>query len=308
MIDEYVVVPDVFDPSAYSDPAVFRMGMRILRTVILKQDALVADLADGKWSEYCTSPSRALDISCKEIIRKLREKNRLRRHQPVGKETLDTAEDWCLEGVAAMTRNAVTGVIASEATKHAFPQPQVASIENLTSANWYRPGACTELVDRKTGEYLRHLDKLLKQARSIMFIDPYLDPSASNFREFHKLLAPLADRSTQPKIELHRTFFCGDGPQRTFPTLDEWQTRFRKLEVGLGGSGLRVDVFLWDDWHDRYLITDITGIHVGAGFDITGKPGDISTWARLEEPAKAALERQFDPNYGTLKQQFSIQL
>ncbi|HOW75449.1 MAG TPA: hypothetical protein P5102_14395, partial [Candidatus Competibacteraceae bacterium] len=39
---------------------------------------------------------------------------------------------------------------------------------------------------------------------------------------------------------------------------------------------LTMEIFFWEDFHERYLITDIVGIGTPAGFDITGKPDDWS--------------------------------
>lgn len=65
---------------------------------------------------------------------------------------------------------------------------------------------------------------------------------------------------------------------------------------------------VWDDFHERYLITDIIGVSVPAGFDITGKQDDWSTWGRLGREDKDKIQRLFDPatRSGSLKWRFSI--
>jgi hypothetical protein len=308
MIDEYVVVPDVFDAASYANATAIDMCMDILKEPLLMEGALVADLGSGGWSRFCAQPSQQLHRRCREIVRKLALKNRLRPHPLAGNTMPVTADDWCREGLAAMRGESFTGIIAGDATKKAFDAPQIASIEKLTSADWYRQRTRSVTIDRKTNQYLQVLDKLLKHARSLMFIDPYLDPSASNYREFYKLLLPLVGRDCQPKIELHRTCFDGAGRDRYFPSQDEWAGRFSKLKEGLGGTGLKIEIYLWENFHDRHLITDLVGILIGAGFDITGQANDPSTWARLDELDKEGIQRRFDPASGALKQSFTLQM
>ena len=44
------------------------------------------------------------------------------------------------------------------------------------------------------------------------------------------------------------------------------------LQPAAARSGLSFEVFLWDDFHDRYLISDLVGILVPYGFDTTRAP------------------------------------
>jgi hypothetical protein len=52
----------------------------------------------------------------------------------------------------------------------------------------------------------------------------------------------------------------------------------------------------------------IVGISVPAGFDVTGKQDDWSTWGRLGRDDKDSVQRLFDPSMrqGSLKFRFKI--
>jgi hypothetical protein len=67
-------------------------------------------------------------------------------------------------------------------------------------------------------------------------------------------------------------------------------------------------VFFWDDFHERYLIADVIGISVPAGFDVTSKPEEFSTWGRLGRADKDKIQRMFDPaaRSESLKWRFEI--
>ncbi len=294
MLGEYALVPDIFDQAAYSNPAFIEMCLPHLKEPIL-QEALVRDLCDGGWSAYCLANAGSLHRLCKEILRKLQQNNRLRRFPRQKGATPASNLDWCQEALAAHAVEPLQGIIAAHTTKQQIAAPEVASIEKLTSSTWWQARSPSVTVDRKTADYLRVLNRVLLQANSLMFIDPNLDPSSHNYRDFVQLLAPLAQRTPKPRIEIHRSFCKGDGPARKFPTEADWKNAFSQLSNQLAAQGLTAEVFFWDDFHDRYLIADVIGISVPAGFDVTGKPNDCSTWGRLGRADKDSIQRLFDP-------------
>jgi hypothetical protein len=305
MLEEYAITPDVFDPAAYSNAAFIDMCLPHLKEPLL-QEALVRDLCDGGWSQFCMTNSGNMHRLCKEIVKKLSMNNRLRRYPKHGTTNPVTPIDWCHEGVVSSTLDQLTGIIASHNTKQNFAQLEVSSIEKLTGTTWWQKRSPSVTVDRKSVEYLRVLHRVLSQANSLMFIDPNLDPSNHNYREFIQLLGPLSERTVKPKVEIHRSLCKGDGPARTFPTELDWKAAFCSLSEALLNKKLSAEVFLWDDFHERYLIADVIGISVPAGFDVTAKLNDYSTWGRLGRDDKEKIQRLFDPAVRQPKWRFSI--
>lgn len=291
MLDEYALVPDIFDPAAYSNPAFIEMCLPHLKEPLL-QEAVVRDLCDGGWSAFCFENAGSLHRLCKEILRKLKQNNRLRRFPQQNGNAPASSLDWCQEGLAGHGIAPLTGIIAAHGTKEHCTAAEVACIEKLTGTPWWQARSPSVTVDRKTAYYLKALGRVLQQANSLMFIDPYLDPESYGFREFHQLLLPLAARSPRPRIEIHRSF--NKGCDQT-PTEQYWRTRYAGLSNQLASASLAAEVFIWDDFHDRYLICDVVGISVSAGFDITTKPNDWSTWGRLGRDDKDKIQRLFDP-------------
>lgn len=294
MLDEYALVPDIFDSAAYSNAAFVEMCLPHLKEPLL-QEAMVRDLCDGGWSAYCFANADKLHRLCKEIVRKLKLNNRLRPFPQQNGNAPATSADWCQEALATHGVEPLKGIIAAHATKQLVPNGEVACIEKLAGTSWWQARSPSATVDRKTANYLSVLGRVLQQANSLMFIDPNLDPSSYNYREFGQLLAPLAGRAIKPRIEIHRSFCKGDGLARTFPTQAEWQAAFAAFGGVLAAQGLGAEVFLWDDFHERYLVADVIGLSVPAGFDVTTKPDDWSTWGRLGRDDKDKIQRLFDP-------------
>jgi hypothetical protein len=131
-----------------------------------------------------------------------------------------------------------------------------------------------------------------------MFIDPHLDPSRARYGSFIEILRALQRPRIQPKIEVHRVCYEGSGPSRTIftgagrATLEQ---RFRDAWTApLGAAGLTVTVFVWPDFHDRYLITDLVGINLNNGFDTGSRTDEKTTWNRLGRKAADDVQREFD--------------
>jgi len=293
MLDEYALVPDIFDPAAYTNSAYPDMCLPHLKEPLF-QEALVRNLCNGGWSQFCSENAGNLHRLTKEILRKLVDHNRLCPFPAQGDGMPVQAADWCKEAMIGHAIRPLNGIIAAHATKQQFTEPEVACIEKLTGANWWQNRSPSNTVDRKTQSYLNLLGPVLRQANSLMFIDPNLDPSQGNYRDFYRILEPLASRSPPPSIELHRSFCRGDGARRNFPTELEWRGAFNSLDAHLKHFRLSADVYLWEDFHDRYLVADIVGITIGAGFDVTGINDDMTTWSRLGWSDKDKIQRLYD--------------
>ena len=98
------------------------------------------------------------------------------------------------------------------------------------------------------------------------------------------------------------------GPSRDFRPVEEWEDVFRRnLGPRLSAAGLSVEVFIWNDFHDRYLISNLAGLSLPSGFDTTSAK-DKTTWSRLGRSDRDDIQREFDPasNRHGLKHRFTI--
>lgn len=162
---------------------------------------------------------------------------------------------------------------------------------------------------RTFDNYKDALRLVLRHANSIMFIDPHIDLELQRYRDFIPLLQCAGGRSPRPKIEIHRVCYMGSGPDRQILNLDELEAAFRSsLTQLIEASDLSVEIYIWDDFHDRYVISNLIGISVPNGFDTTAAPNSITTWTRLGRNDRDDIQREFDPasNRHTLRRQFII--
>jgi hypothetical protein len=142
--------------------------------------------------------------------------------------------------------------------------------------------------------YLDNLRLILSNANSIKFIDPYLDPSGTNYKEFYQLISAIQRAGgAAPRIEVHRKY--SGSPSDPVLTKDDWINRFKKLSATLTTAKLKIEVFVWDDFHDRYLISNLIGINLNNGFDIS-TANDMTTWNKLSRQVREDINKEFTPD------------
>lgn len=309
LLAEYALTPDVFDVASYSSAEVCGLHLRTLKEVLL-HEGLVRDLRDGEWGRLFIGSDRSWHQHGKELLKKLVSQKRLVGFPPTGSVQPLTDAEWCDEAVAShRPPHELEGVIVSDAleTQHRT-HPIVASVGRLSSASWWAGRSPSLRLRRRLAEYSAALELVMRHANSIMLIDPYFDPSKAQFRDAVTLLACAGSRVPRPLVEIHRVAWCGTSQDKR-PQLATIEAALRPaLTAAAETSGLSFDVFLWDDFHDRYLISDLIGISVPHGFDTTTDPAAVTTWTRLGRGDRDAVQREFDPaaNSHTLRYRFVV--
>ncbi|GIW56558.1 MAG: hypothetical protein KatS3mg082_2962 [Nitrospiraceae bacterium] len=313
LLRDYAITPDVFDTMSYSSQELCAVHLSHLKEVLLNE-GLVRDLRAGEWSRLFADDARSWHPRGKELLKKLAQQNRLVGFQPHRPSSPSNDIEWCEEALGTHGVLAFTGgIIVTESVKTAFPgNALVARIDRLASASWWAARASSVRLRRDMRDYLDQLAPVLRCSNSLIFIDPHLDPSLNRYGQFGQLLWAAGGRTPAPTIEIHRVCFEGSGPNRTFPMSSDsayFETRFRRaLQTILSSAGLRAEVFIWDDFHDRYLISDLIGISLPNGFDTTTDPNSVTTWTRLGRKDRDDVQREFDPASGrhTLRHRFTI--
>ncbi len=296
LLAEYAITPDVFDVTSYSSDEVCGLHLRLIGEVMLSE-GLVRDLRAGDWRRLFASDGRPWHRRGKELVMKLATQGKLFRFEPRLPAAPGDDPGWCAEALATHAVLSQTGgVIVTQPVKDAYPsEALVATIDRLGSAPWWTCRSSSVRLQRSLVAYRQHLDPLLRCANSLQFVDPHVDPTKRHFRELGDLLSAAGRRFPTPLIEIHRVCYEGSGSNRRILDVTEVERRFRNALAGpLHAGGLQADVFVWDDFHDRYLISNLIGISLPNGFDTTGSPSDITTWTRLGRPERDDVQREFE--------------
>ena len=293
LLAEYAITPGVFETTSYSNEEVCGLHLSTIREVMMNE-GLVRDLRAGEWRALFQNDGRPWHRRAKEIVKKLYTQRRLIEFPTRLRTPPISDHDWCAEALAGHRQRPLTGgVIVTPPVKDAFPkEPLVERTDRLSRAPWWRQRSASVRLDRKLADYRQHLDPILRCANSLLFIDPHLDPERSDYRAFVDLLVGAGQRSPPPLIEIHRARYVGSGSARSFPA---FEPRFRNALAGpLRTAGLRAEVFIWDDFHDRYLLSNLIGVSLPNGFNTTTKHDDRTTWTRLGRTELDDIQREFD--------------
>ena len=306
ILAEYAITPDVFDADLYTDQSVADIRLQYFKEALLAE-ALVRDLRGGEWREVFRPGSpRRWHKRGLELFKKLVQQNRLA-SAPAALATAPTCDaDWCAEAVASHRQRKLDGIISTGTAPDGVP---VAPLDRLGTAAWWNERSCTQRLARTTTAYLEHLGLLLRTAKSLMFVDPHLDPSRPGYQNFVDLVVAAGNRALAPAVEIHRVCYRGSHAARTIVPNDEWEQIFRAgLEPSLVSAGLKATVFVWDDFHDRYLISNLVGILMPNGFDVSGATAAQTTWARMGRPERDDVQREFDEasQRHTLRTKFTL--
>lgn len=297
LLADYAITPDVFDSTSYSSEEVCGLHLSTIRRVMM-DEGLVRDLSGGEWRRLFVNHGRTWHRRAKEIVKKLATHGRLIETAAELPTTPTEDRRWCAEALATHQRARMEGgIIVTRPVKDAYPrQPLVERIDRLARAPWWTQGDPSARLDRKLADYREHLGLILRCANSLQFIDPHLDPRQDRYSDFVELLVSAGRRSPAPQIEIHRVCYSGPPRARTFP---DFKSVFRnKLTNDLRRAGLSAQVFIWDDFHDRYLISNLIGISLPNGFDTTKRPDDVTTWTRLGRDDRDDVQREFDKAAG----------
>ena len=297
LLADYAITPDVFDVTSYSDEEVGRLHLRGISEV-MKSEGLVRDLRSGEWRRLFSEDERPWHRTGKELVKKLFSQGRLVDFQPALPAAPSVDEDWCEEAIATHRSQPLTGgIIVTGRVKEAFrSQALVERIDKLDRAPWWQNRSPSVRLPRNLPAYQQHLGPILRCANSLYFIDPHLDPARYQYRDLGNLLVSAGNRRPAPLIEIHRVCYEGSGRNRGLLGIDELEQDFRqKLAAPLSAAGLKVDVFVWDDFHDRFLISNLIGISLPNGFDTTSNQAAVTTWTRLGKRESDDVQREFDP-------------
>ena len=309
LLADYAITPDVFDVDSYSNEDACHQSLELIRETMLTE-GLVRDLRAGEWRRLFEDNNRSWYHRGKELIRKLVTQKRLIEFAPALPNQPDDDQGWCAEALGTHQAFPFSGgVVVTESVKAAYlPDPLVARIDRLGSAKWRQSQGPSVRPRRTIEDYRKYLDLVLRHSNSLLFIDPYLDPTKQRYQQFRELLIRAGNRTPSPLIEIHRVWYEGTGKSRE-DVRELLESNFRReLESPLRSAGLQIEVFVWDDFHDRYLISNLIGILLSNGFDTTMNPKDRATWARLRRTDRDDVQREFDKasRWHKLHQQFII--
>jgi hypothetical protein len=312
---EIAITPSVFYRDSYSSQDLCDAHMQGIWEPLMER-LLVRDLRDGDWYQELKTNKLFSPFYAQKLLKQLKLNNRLIFAPAALPNVPSTADEWCQEALSSNVRAPLVGILACPSVKRSFQhEPIVASIAARSTTPWWQGYVVNShpngpRVSRTIQSYLTHLDRILRCASHIMFVDPHLDPTRHQYRDFLQLLQAAARSSgSQPTVEVHRVCYEGSPRNRVIVPNLEWERRFKtRWEAELSAIHLMVEVFIWNDEHDRHVISNLIGLHLGNGLDTTSNPVAKVTWTRMSRLDRDKVQRDFDPavNGNKLEHRFLV--
>ncbi len=305
MLYEFAFSPDVFFPEAFGVKAANgeviaaeNHGHLALSTLWkgIERFGVIRDLAAGSWGKNLEARREGLHARSRELLKKLRSDGRIVSSCAHYSSLPQNEMDWLNEAMAShksepqLAQFFGTDDFCSSLKANDYLQlPK--GISKIPFCPPFSGGGCSLKVERNVEAYIIALRSLIKHSRSLMFIDPYLDLKADNYQGFLKLLREIASINPSIEIELHRQIKTAYGEQ--FMSATDWRLRFEDAIASIQSlKKLNINVFIWDEFHDRYLISNLMGVSVPYGFDTTNK-SDATRWTMLSPQDTDDVRQEF---------------
>jgi hypothetical protein len=309
MLEEIFMMPEILlNKSHFLSEEDFYKVLKLLKKP-LQEELILRDSKDGKWRSFLKENLENLPHKRKEVaklILGMRKSNpkRIRNSKMILETELPNSENWLSAALSSHREDPLAAIFtATESFLETTCEEKdlIVPIKDLAISKWWDNRSSTKRIDRKIEVYKKYLKKLFEKSNSLMFIDPHLAPSKQHYSKFFEILALAKDRDTENhdiEIEIHRacTF-----EEKILTKPDEWKDVFCSLNEKLKEFNLNVTIFIWDRFHDRYLISDLLGIAMQNGFDASGKENDKTTWSRLSRIDRDDVQREFEEGTGIHK-------
>jgi hypothetical protein len=305
MLHEFALSPDIFFPSAFgvrNENGEFipaenhgHLALSMLWKGVI-QFGVVRNLADGEWGNFLDLRQHELHVRSRETLKKLKIEGRIVDSAAQNGNSHSDEQSWLNEALAShianprITQFFGTDEFCSSINAADFQQlPK--GVSKIPFCTPFSGRGCSIKVSRSIASYVSTLMPLFKYSRSLMFIDPYLNLEAHNYQGFVQLLKAVAATNPIAEIELHRQITPSKG--EVMKTSRDWHDSFdRVLSSDPALASLRVNVFIWDEFHDRYLISNLMGISVPYGFDTSTKE-DETRWTMLSAEDTDDVRNEF---------------
>lgn len=305
------MTPELFDASvANTDNSAGVILVELLRG--LAENGLLANLHKDRWLRHVTQErvatlSPALKDKVLACFSVLHSRHRLVRHPKCLAGNPNTDQDWL--NLVLDSHNLVPfyAIVLSQPLIEACDQECDAFVEffgSLDSAQWNGRRKRTLTLTKSDADYRAALTSILRHARSLALIDPWLNSQESRYFDTvticSNVLGQRGHARLQGRIDIHAEL----GKQKPYGSniadyLNVWEQKLRPL---IQTDGHRFRVFLWESlpgsesMHDRFILTDQCGISAPGGLDCrTHSHANSTDWSLLDEDVRLRRWNEYDP-------------
>lgn len=281
MLAEFAITPNALRAKSYTDPDFGRVCLSRLYDC-LRNEAVARNIG-GKWNGGMQAAIGGFHPLAKEIIEHLFKRGRVVPDEAIQSWDPESDSGWPDLAMASHRRNALDLIVTRGASLVPGSAP-LTDVSKIDLSAWWKTRTESVQVGQSLPSYIDVLARVAKTSRKLMFIDPFLDPEKSNYGDFPRLLAKLAELNPHLFFEIHVAE----------------KSNIRSPEPFI--SGLRrcrwtgeLALHVWRNFHHRYVLSNLIGIQVPKGLEFFGSGGEPNLWTRLSQKDRELIACKFDP-------------
>ncbi|WP_440969633.1 hypothetical protein ACSS6N_14985 [Peribacillus frigoritolerans] len=276
MLYEFALTPEVFDKKILSkDYANYVILNEVLKGICI--NGTLANLDNNNWIKNVSGRINLLNPKEKDrllsLIKTIRDRKRLVRYP--GSITPNDDFEWLQLALSTHQNENFYSIVTEKGTVEGVTNddPIVQLISDILNSEYWNNRPRTMDVKQNYIDYNKYLKTVLKNAKSLHLIDPYMSLEPRFFTTLKLCISLLKNSSV--RIHIHCKINNGKNNNRKnnnngkkTPTeyLNEWENSIMKLNYPLRRD--KYKIFLWErrtgqqKFHDRSFITDQCGIGV----------------------------------------------
>lgn len=303
MLYELAITPDVFDATTLnSDPVLGVNLIEVLRGAC--DNGMIANLHEGAWIKHVTERlqdcSPALKDKLKQCLLLIDKRKRLVQRSNANALDPVSDHDWLYVTLKSHQHMPFYGIVLGQAllNAHGTSDPVFINHASVLDSERWRNRRRTVMLTRSEPDYRTYLTPVLRHARKVVLIDPYLRCYAPHSFRIVEICAELLaqrDRSISPGY-----IYIQAGNPNAWPIatlLHEWKQRLQPLA---NHYGYRFKVFLWrsrpsNRFHDRFILTDQCGIMSSNSLESFPNTSSTIIWSLLDEDDRDRCFQSFNP-------------
>lgn len=312
MLYEFAMTPELFDSSVANTDNRYGIIMGQLLEGLV-ENGLLANFHKDRWSKHVEEKMEMLSPMLKDQILTylilLDKRNRLVRHPKRIAGTPKNDHEWLDLILKSHGRIQFHAIVLSKTLMDSCGRDCNSFVEffgSLNSEQWKNSRRKTLTVTKSVNEYRAALEPVLRYARSLRLIDPYLNAEESRYFDTISICSELrGNRGNEiPRLPGHIEIHAEKKNQKPRDKTAEYDLNLwkEKLEPLIKEHKHTFRVFLWESregrekMHDRFILTDQCGISTPGGLDCPRYSHANSTdWSLLDQAVRNKRWDDYDP-------------
>ncbi|WP_456364882.1 hypothetical protein C1N73_32610 (plasmid) [Priestia aryabhattai] len=280
MLYELALTPELFDKSNIEENELdYILLIGVLREA--EANGIIANLDNNKWIGDVVNRIYVLSPKIKdEIIRRLNRLKDRKRIATYPSNEIDPTNDleWLQHALKVHELTPFYSVISSLFDTENKEDPSLINLKKIMFSDTWNERRNSTQIKQSPEEYTKHLRPVMRHARKLQLIDPYMSPLESRYLKTLEICIRLLEKKAviihiHCKIPFQFEQGIRNNRVRARKYLDKWEIAIKEIIDRETERRDRYKIFIWQPrrqshrFHDRFIITDQCGVGIQGGLD-----------------------------------------